>query len=143
MNAPGVETGVDSKVEIEMDAKMSKSKPDSAIFVHDSEEEITRKIKKAYCPEKVIEGNPVIEYAEYLVLRDKPLKVERPQKFGSDVEFANSDELKKTYSEGKLHPMDLKASVTREISAMLKPSRDYFAKNKEYLDQLRIDEITR
>ena len=30
--------------------KMSKSKPDSAIWVHDSFEEILRKLKKAYCP---------------------------------------------------------------------------------------------
>ncbi|MFH1785784.1 MAG: tyrosine--tRNA ligase [Candidatus Micrarchaeota archaeon] len=143
MNAPGVETGVDSKVDGEMDAKMSKSKPDSAIFVHDSEEEIARKIKKAYCPEKIIKGNPVIEYAEYLVLRDKPLKVERPEKFGGDIEFITSEELKKIYTDGKLHPMDLKAAVTREVSAMLKPSRDYFNKNKEYLDQLKVDDITR
>ncbi len=31
-------------------SKMSKSRPDSAIFEHDSAEEISRKLKKAYCP---------------------------------------------------------------------------------------------
>jgi tyrosyl-tRNA synthetase len=147
MNAPGVETGaevsIDTKVEAVMDAKMSKSKPDSAIFIHDSESEIKRKISKAFCPEKVIEGNPVIEYAEYLVLRDKSLKVERPAKFGGDVEFASAEELKQTYSDGKLHPMDLKAAVTRELTEMLKPSRDYFEKHKEYLAQMDVKDITR
>jgi len=125
------------------EAKMSKSKPSSAIFIHDSEDEIKSKIKKAYCPEKIIEGNPLIEYAEYLVLRDKKLKVERHDKFGGDVEFESPEELKKNYTEGNLHPMDLKNAVTRELTEMLKPSRDYFAKHKEYLQQLKTDEITR
>ena len=31
--------------------KMSKSDPDSAIFMEDSEEDVRRKIKAAYCPE--------------------------------------------------------------------------------------------
>jgi len=125
------------------EAKMSKSKPGSAIFIHDSEEEIKDKIKKAYCPEKLVEGNPVIEYAEYLVFREKPLKVERPEKFGGDVEFENPEELKKVYSEGKLHPLDLKNAVARELIGMLKSSREYFAKNKEYLQQLKASDITR
>jgi tyrosyl-tRNA synthetase len=143
MNAPGVETGVDAKVDEAIEAKMSKSKPDSAIFVHDSEEDIARKIKKAYCPEKIVEGNPIIEYAEYLVLRDKSLRIERPAKFGGDLDVVDAVELKRIYSEGKLHPMDLKASVTRELSAMLKPSRDYFAKHEDYLKQIKLDDITR
>jgi tyrosyl-tRNA synthetase len=125
------------------DAKMSKSKPDSAIFIHDSEEEIKRKLNKAYCLPKVVEGNPVIEYAEYLILRDKGLKVERPAKFGGDAEFADAAELKAAFTEGKLHPMDLKVAVGRELSAMLKPSRDYFEKHKEYLAELKSEDITR
>lgn len=31
--------------------KMSKSKPDTCVFIHDSPEEIKRKMKKAFCPE--------------------------------------------------------------------------------------------
>jgi tyrosyl-tRNA synthetase len=125
------------------EAKMSKSKPSSAIFIHDSEDEIKSKIKKAYCPEKTVEGNPVIEYAEYLVMRDKPLKIERPEKFGGDIEFENPEEMKKVYSEGKLHPLDLKNAVARELIDMLKPSRDYFAKHKEYMKQLKVSDVTR
>lgn len=33
-------------------AKMSKSDPDSAIFMEDTVEDVNRKIKKAFCPEK-------------------------------------------------------------------------------------------
>src|SRR3989338_10277788 len=40
--------GIDRKIAM----KMSKSRPDSAIFMTDSSEEVSRKISKAYCPEK-------------------------------------------------------------------------------------------
>ena len=33
---------------------MSKSNPDSAIFMEDTPEDVNRKIKKAFCPEKII-----------------------------------------------------------------------------------------
>ena len=41
--------------------KMSKSDPDNAIFMDDSEQEVKRKMKKAYCKPKEIEGNPPVE----------------------------------------------------------------------------------
>lgn len=126
-----------------IDAKMSKSVPSSAIFIHDSEDEIKDKIKKAYCPEKIAEGNPIVEYAEYLILRDSRMKIERPAKFGGDIEIADADELKRIYSGGKLHPVDLKNAVARELCEILKPSREYFAKNKEYLEQISTKDVTR
>jgi len=126
-----------------IDAKMSKSVPSSAIFIHDSEDEIKSKIKKAYCPEKVVEGNPIIEYAEYLVLRDNKMKIERPAKFGGDLEIVDAEELKRIYLDGKLHPMDLKNAVSRELCDILRPSREYFAKNKQYLEQISAKDITR
>jgi tyrosyl-tRNA synthetase len=137
---PGSGTTKEDQV---LEAKMSKSIPGSAIFIHDSEDEIRAKIKKAQCAEKVVDGNAIIEYAEYLMLRDKPLKIERPAKFGGDLELADAEELKKTYSEGKLHPMDLKGAVANELIAMLKPSREYFEKNKDYLEQIGAKDITR
>ena len=132
-----------SKEEEVIEKKMSKSIPGSAIFIHDTEDEIRGKIKKAHCPEKTIEGNPIIEYAEYLIMRDKPLKVERPAKFGGDIELADAGELKKAFSEGELHPMDLKNAVSRELIELLRPSRDYFAKNSQYLEQIKEKDITR
>lgn len=147
MNSPGVNSGpvaeVDAKVEEEMDAKMSKSKPDSAIFIHDSEEQIKNKLKKAYCPEKIVEGNPLVEYAQYLILREKKLFINRPAKFGGDLEISTPDELRQIYAEGKLHPMDLKAAVATELCSLLKPSRDYFEKNKHYLEQISAKDVTR
>ncbi|MCK9356350.1 MAG: hypothetical protein M0R22_04270 [Dehalococcoidia bacterium] len=49
-------------------AKMSKSDPDSAIFMDDSTTEIHRKIAGAYCADSPVD-NPVFEYIKYIVLR--------------------------------------------------------------------------
>ena len=54
--------------------KMSKSEPDSAIFMDDSREEIERKMLKAFCPDWIVsekepKGNPIIDYLQHLILR--------------------------------------------------------------------------
>ncbi len=126
-----------------IDAKMSKSKPMGAIFIHDSEDDIRKKISKAYCPMGIVEGNPIIEYAEQLLLRDGPVKVERPRKFGGDLEISDSMELRKVFIEKSLHPADLKNAVASALSDLLKPSRDYFERNSKYLDQIKNMRITK
>jgi tyrosyl-tRNA synthetase len=116
--------------------KMSKSNPNSCIFIHDTVKEINEKIKKAHCPIKVAVGNPIIQYARYLVLRDKPLQIHRPEKFGGDVSYASYPELETAYLKGELHPMDLKTAVARELIEMLTPSREYFEKHPELIEQV-------
>ena len=117
-----------------MDAKMSKSKPESAIFLHDSEESISRKLSKAYCPPKIVEGNPVFEILKYILYRDDrdEVTIERPSKFGGDI-TATMEEVEKLYKEGKIHPLDLKKHVAKKLSEMLKPTREYFSKHEEEL----------
>ncbi|MBT4804714.1 tyrosine--tRNA ligase [Candidatus Woesearchaeota archaeon] len=120
-------TGVDRGIEL----KMSKSKPDSCIFMTDSEEEIKRKFNKAYCPEKIVEDNPVLEYCKYIVFEKiDQLLIERPQKWGGNLEFNSYDELEKVFVKGELHPADLKIAVAREINKLLIPVREHFEKNK-------------
>merc|ERR1711968_130839 len=48
--------------------KMSKSDPDSAIFMEDSVDDVKRKVKKAYCPPQITEMNPVLDYVQYIIL---------------------------------------------------------------------------
>lgn len=48
-------------------AKMSKSDPDSAIFMEDTEKEVKRKINQAFCPNGVIVENPILDYIKYIV----------------------------------------------------------------------------
>lgn len=40
--------------------KMSKSDPNSAIFMEDTEAEVNAKIKKSFCRPKEVVGNPVL-----------------------------------------------------------------------------------
>jgi len=128
----------DAGADAEISSKMSKSKPDSCIFVHDTEAEISRKLKSAYCPEKAAENNPVLEMCECFVMREPgaTLKVTRPQKYGGDVEFSSFAELRESYVLGKLHPMDLKAATASALSEMLEPSRKYFERRPELLSQV-------
>ena len=116
-----------------LSAKMSKSKPYSAIFIHDSPDEIRSKIRKAYCPPKVVENNPVAEIAKYIlfVKENFVLHIERPPKYGGPLDIYSYDELEKLYKEGKLHPLDLKNAVAEALIKYLEPVRKYFEINKE------------
>jgi tyrosyl-tRNA synthetase len=40
------------------DVKMSKSMPETCVFLHDKPEDIEKKINKAFCPEKEVHNNP-------------------------------------------------------------------------------------
>ena len=111
--------------------KMSKSNPDSAIFVSDEENEINATIKKAYCPEKKVENNPILEYCKYLVFEkfDK-FEIKRPEKFGGNITITSYSDLEKKYSRGDIHPLDLKTAVAFYINEMIKPIREHFKKSK-------------
>lgn len=112
--------------------KMSKSNPDSAIFMTDSAEEIKRKIGKAYCPEKQTSENPLFEYLRYIIFEQfKQVKVERPAKFGGDVTFKSYQEMAELYSQGKLHPMDVKNTVAKHIDELIQPVRKHFESNSK------------
>lgn len=136
-------SSVDKKIEM----KMSKSKPDTAIFMTDSEEEILRKIKKAYCPQGQIEENPILEYCRYIIFeRFDTLLIERPEKFGGNLEFNSYSELEESFRSGQLHALDLKNSVAGYINKLIQPVREHFEKDpkaKELLEKIKSYEITR
>lgn len=132
--------------DIMLDLKMSKSKPDSAIFMTDSEKEIYEKINKAYCPEKNIEENPILEYCRYMIFEMfKEMKIERPVKFGGDIGIASYAELEKIYSKGNLHPVDLKKATAFYINKSIEPVRNHFktGRAKRLLEQVNSFKITR
>jgi tyrosyl-tRNA synthetase len=123
-------------------SKMSKSKPSTCIFIHDSKSEINRKINQAWCPLDVIEGNPVVELAKYLIFHEeKEMIVERPARFGGTVVFENFDDLERLYLEKKIHPADLKTAVTEYIDKIIFPIREHF-KGKEQSLGIQLDEKT-
>ncbi|MDE1824927.1 MAG: tyrosine--tRNA ligase [Candidatus Micrarchaeota archaeon] len=145
----GMPQGLKTKGEGElMQYKMSKSDPKNSISVHDTPSEIRSKISSAYCPEKVVEGNPMFDYLDKLILEDKslPITIERPQKFGGNIRAGSFDELAKIYAEGKLHPMDLKNFVATGLEEKIRPIREHFEKNKvahELYDTVKGYSVTR
>jgi len=130
-----------------IELKMSKSKPDSAIFMADSKEEIIRKIKKAYCPEKSAQDNPILEYCKYIIFEKfSSFKIERPEKYGGNLEFKSYSELESAFVAGDLHAMDLKNSTANYINRILEPIRRHFEKNaqaKKLKDEVESYEVTR
>lgn len=70
---------------IEGQEKMSKSNPDSAIFMEDSAEEVVRKIKKAFCPPNIVQGNPIMDYCKNIVfgIRDSIQVTRSPENGGN------------------------------------------------------------
>ncbi len=124
--------------------KMSKSKPNSAIFVHDSPDEIVDKIKKAYGPPKQVEFNPLLNWVETLVFWGEEeiepgFEIIRPEKFGGNVTYKRMDKIVGDYVKGDLFPLDLKNSLATWLIEKLKPARDYFEKdeNKQGLVRMK------
>lgn len=115
--------------------KMSKSKPDSAVFIHDTPDQIRTKMRKAFCPppEQGLEFNPVLDWAEHLVFTtgDGKLFVSRTPENGGNVTYATFEELKAAYVDHSLHPMDLKTAVADALIAMLEPVRKLFGENDD------------
>jgi len=127
---------VQDPVKRAMAMKMSKSKPNTAIFVTDTENEVSKKLTKAYCPEGEAEENPILEYCRYIVFAkleewNEPFRIERPEKFGGNVTFKDYAALEQAFTEKKLHPMDLKTATATYINRILDPIREHFAKDKE------------
>jgi len=108
--------------------KMSKSKPSSAIFIHDSPDEIATKVRKAFCPPGVVEFNPVLDWTRQLLFGvfDEPLRVRRSEQHGGPVTFDAYEELEAAYRQEQLHPMDLKGAVTDRLVEALEPARRHF-----------------
>jgi tyrosyl-tRNA synthetase len=108
------------------DFKMSKSDPDSGIYLHDGEDDIRRKIKKAWCPEGVPD-NPVMEICRMIIFpHGHKLLIRRPEKWGGDLTIENYEQLRKLFGKKQLHPADLKKAVAVEIIDILGTFRDYF-----------------
>ncbi len=125
--------------------KMSKSDPDSGIFIHDSAQDIARKLKGAHCPAKEVDGNPVLDLLRLVVWprlasAGLTLDVKRPEKFGGDKSYASLDDVKADFASGALHPIDLKNAVAAALAQQLEPVRAYFAKhpdNWQFVQSLR------
>ena len=122
--------------DVMIELKMSKSKPETTILVHDDPDDIRRKLRKAYCPAKVVEFNPVLEINKYILFAREgfTLRVDRPTKYGGPVDYSTYEELEKDFVEGKLHPLDLKNATADALIELLEPVRKAILSDKEAVE---------
>jgi tyrosyl-tRNA synthetase len=120
--------------------KMSSSDPNSKIDLLDNKKKITKKINKAYCPEKQVEDNGVLAFAKFVIfvnLENKGEKfiINRSEKFGGKIEFENYANLESAYEKGELHPMDLKMGLVDEIDKLLSVIREKMQKEEKLIKE--------
>lgn len=126
-------------------AKMSKSKPESGIYMTDSPDEIKRKINQAYAPEGDAKYNPILDWTKHLIFYypDSKLEIKRPEKFGGQITYTSYEDLEKDYTEKKLHPQDLKLAVAEWLIKKLEPARIYFENPKRKTALEEIERLTK
>ena len=135
---PGLSEPSDSASEKKVLGKMSKSDPNSGIFIHDSNDEIKSKIKKAWCEEGNSENNPLLEISKHVIFHEfDEIKIERPEKFGGNVSYYNYSDLESDFAQKKLHPSDLKQSVADYLIKIISPVRDKIVLNEELFKAIK------
>lgn len=108
--------------------KMSSSVESSKIDLLDDDKTVEKKINKANC----VAGDPnnglmdLLKFLVFVINEDKKGKVvvKRPDKYGGDLEYESFDDLKKDFMTEKLHPLDLKNAVAKEVNKLLAPIRN-------------------
>ncbi len=139
--------------------KMSKSDPDSAVFMEDTAEDVERKIMKAYCP-NVEESensnkkdgaddagkesmhlvtdnlkNPVLDYISNIILSPPGATFTVNGKTYTDFSL-----IKQSFLSGEISEEQLKRGLIDELNKLLQPVRDHFTNDenaKSLFEQVR------
>ncbi|MFB6490324.1 MAG: tyrosine--tRNA ligase [Thermoproteus sp. AZ2] len=93
--------------------KMSKSRPEGAIYVTDSPDDVSKKVWAAYCPPRSVEFNPVYELAAYLLI-----PYHGPLEMGGR-RYEEAKALKADYESGAVSPQALKQAVADALIDLL------------------------
>lgn len=112
-------------------SKMSKSNPDNAVFMDDTNDEVRRKIKKAFCEPGNIEKNPLLDWIKHIIM---PIvgKFVIPKNERWDQEekiYTNYKELENDFKNEKIWPQFLKAGVTDHLNNLLDKVNENLKKN--------------
>jgi len=104
-------------------SKMSSSDPGSFISIRDNDKDIKNKIKAAYCPSGISKDNPVLEIARLIIYPRivADFIIKRDDKFGGSLVFKRYKELEDAFVKKKLHPLDLKNSVSDYLCEIISP----------------------
>ena len=142
--------------------KMSKSDPDSAVFMEDTVEDVERKIMAAYCPNKAeaeAEGesavtdaptdagkesmhltedklkNPCLDYIEHIILSPPGATFT-----AGTTTYTDFDTIKAAFLDGTISEAELKKGLIDELNKLLDPVRTHFAEDERargLLEQVR------
>lgn len=122
--------------------KMSKSVPESAVFLTDSRESVDKKIQNAFCPIKETEGNPIIDIVKYVILPygTKEFLIKRPQAKGGPITIEDYGAFERMYRAGEIHPADLKKAVADSLNHLIEPARKTYSEDallREIIDDMK------
>jgi len=116
--------------------KMSASIPGSKIDLLDNQETVNKKIRNAEC----ITGNPdngIMQFMKYVIFpikqdKKQKLTVKRDKNYGGDISYSNYEQLEKDFTSKKLHPLDIKNALAKEINILIDPIRKNKSLHKLY-----------
>lgn len=138
--------------------KMSKSDPDSAIFMEDTPEDVERKITAAYCPNREEETedsskeqtdagkesmqlkvdklkNPCLDYIQNIILCPPGSTFSV-----NGITYEAFEPIRADFLAEKITEAQLKASLITELNSLLQPVRDHFTNDENartLLEQVR------
>eukprot|EP00443_Scrippsiella_acuminata_P085087 CAMPEP_0115536160 /NCGR_PEP_ID=MMETSP0271-20121206/87627_1 /TAXON_ID=71861 /ORGANISM="Scrippsiella trochoidea, Strain CCMP3099" /LENGTH=677 /DNA_ID=CAMNT_0002968831 /DNA_START=20 /DNA_END=2050 /DNA_ORIENTATION=- len=130
-------------------AKMSKSNPDSAVFMEDSPADVERKIRNAYCPTKPEEKaakagedeemslvkddlmNPCLDYVQHILFSQDGYVFKANGKT-----YSSHEDVRAAFLSGEISEKSLKDRLIEEINTLLDPVRKHFKENETARDCL-------
>ncbi len=126
--------------------KMSSSEKGSKVDLLDDEQSVYDKIGSAYCEAGKVEGNGVLAFLKYVIMVHKQDKkeefvIDRPDKFGGRLTFKNYFDIEAAYVQQKVHPMDIKKAVAKEINVLLAPIREKVKGREKLLKEAYPDQF--
>jgi tyrosyl-tRNA synthetase len=133
--------------------KMSKSDPDSAVFMEDSSEDVERKIMNAYCPTKEEEKdaaaveedagkesmhlveekvkNPCLDYIKNIIFSPPDATFT-----AGGTTYADFETVRDKFLGGEMSEEDLKRGLIDSLNTLLEPVRSHFSTNENAKDLL-------
>lgn len=134
---PGLTKPVDTN-NSQILGKMSKSDPNSGIFIHNTDDEIKKKLSKAWCEEANTQNNPLLEIARTIIFHEfNEMNIERPEKFGGNISYTDYNQLEIDFGEKKLHPGDLKQTIANYLVQIIFPIREKLNLSEELYEAIK------
>jgi tyrosyl-tRNA synthetase len=103
--------------------RMSSSVVNSKIDLFDDDEVVKKKVNAADCVAGDSDNGlmSLLKHLFFVIKADsgESLVIERPEKYGGNLEYSSYSDVEKAFVDGSLHPLDLKNAVAAEITALL------------------------